>query len=183
MKIVMVNPRELNASAYNPRRISAEEMSKLRRSIREYGFVENVVAQSPGDRIIGGHQRVEAAILEGLTEVPVIRVSLSDAKAKRLNLALNRISGEWDNEKLRGLLEELNLDGEDLDMAGFDPDELERLLSDALDKSSIEKLELKPPPAVVWYLMAIPLEHAEAQQHVAALEAMAQISVQSSRDK
>lgn len=180
----MANPQELNPSGYNPRLMSLEEMQKLRRSIREFGVVENIVVQMPGNRIIGGHQRVEAAILEGVSEVPVVRLEISDAKAKRLNLALNRISGEWDNDKLRALLEELQLDGEDLDLTGFDTDEVEKLLSDPLDKAAIDKVELKPAPVIVWYLMGIPLNRfAEAQEHVAALESMAEISVQSSRDK
>lgn len=184
MKVEMVNPKRLNPSSYNPRRIEPEEMEKLRRSIREFGLVETIVVQMPGNRIIGGHQRIEAAIAEGFTQVPVVRLRISDAKAKRLNLALNRISGEWDSDKLRALLQELKLDGEDMELTGFDADEVERLLADALEKASIEKVELKPAPVIVWYLVGIPLNRfPEAQEHVAALEGIADISVQSSRDK
>lgn len=184
MKIVMVNPTKLTVSAYNPRKMSAHEMTKLRRSIREFGVIEPIVVQMPGSRIIGGHQRVEAAIAEGLQEIPIIRLRITDAKAKLLNLALNKISGEWDEDKLRSLLAELHLDTEDLDLTGFDSDEIEKLLSETLQTAAIEKVDLRPAPEVVWYLLGIPLSRfADVQEHVAALESDAEISVQSSRDK
>lgn len=58
-KIETISPALLNPSAYNPRTISAGEFAKLRRSLREFGFVEPVVVNN-GNKIIGGHQRVRA---------------------------------------------------------------------------------------------------------------------------
>jgi len=180
----MVNPKRLNPSAYNPRVMSPEEMEKLRRSIREFGLVEPIVVQMPGNRIIGGHQRVEAAIAEGLARVPVFRRRMSDAKAKILNLALNKISGEWDHDKLRALFAELKIEEEDLDLTGFDTDEIEKELSAALEDTNIERLELRPAPKMVWILVGVLLNRfAKLQKHIAALEAAAELSVQSSRDK
>lgn len=184
LKIELVNPKRLNASAYNPRRMSPAEMEKLRRSLREFGFVEPVVVQIPGNRIIGGHQRIEAALAEGMAKVPVLRLRISDRRAKTLNLALNRIQGEWDSDKLQALLQELQLEGEDLNLTGFEADEITKLLAESLNGKEIQELQLRPAPAIVWYLIGIPLDRfGEVQSHVAALEQAAEISVQSSRDK
>jgi len=86
LAIVTRDPRKLKAAAYNPRKMPRDEMDKLRRSIRTFGMVEPIVCQVPGWKIIGGHQRVEAAIAEKLGEVPVIPLRVSDARAKALNL-------------------------------------------------------------------------------------------------
>lgn len=182
MKYEMVDPRRLEPSAYNPRKISREEMAKLRASIREFGLVEPIILQMPGNRIIAGHQRRDAAIAEGLATVPVTRLRVSDAKAKALNLALNRISGEWDEEKLIPLLREL--EEQERGLTGFDEDEIAKLLGDALEGRTVEEIELKPAPEIVWILLAIPLaQFGQVQEHVAALEAAAEVSVQSSRGK
>jgi ParB-like chromosome segregation protein Spo0J len=181
MKYELIDPRQLEPSAYNPRKISGEEMAKLRRSIREFGIVQPILVQMPGNRVIAGHQRVQAAIAEGLAKVPIQRLRVSDAKAKALNLALNRISGEWDDEKLKALLADMA----DLErnLSGFDEDEIEKLLGASLEGRAVEEMQLKPPPEIVWFLIGIPMHRfGEVQQHVAALESAAELTVQSSRE-
>ncbi len=121
----------LRPSPYNPRLMSEAEMGKLVRSIQEFGFVEPLVVRRADHVIIGGHQRWEAAKRMGLKTVPVVYVGISEQEAKALNLALNRIQGEWDLPKLGQLLEELR-DLPDLDesLSGFDANEMDQLLSD-----------------------------------------------------
>lgn len=120
----------LKPAAYNPRRIGDAEMAKLKASIQRFGFSDPVVANAKNRVVVGGHQRLKAAEALGMTHVPVAWVSLKAAEEKALNLALNKISGEWDNaaldEVLRGLLE-----GGDEDLlasTGFDMDEIDALL-------------------------------------------------------
>ena len=123
-KIETIAPGLLNPSAYNPRTISPQEFAKLRRSLREFGFVEPVVVNN-GNKIIGGHQRVRAAIEEGLKRVPIVR----------LNLALNRISGEWDLPLLKDLLGQLSATPEfDVEMTGFDIPEIDKLIREDEDE-------------------------------------------------
>jgi ParB-like chromosome segregation protein Spo0J len=180
MRYEMVNPKRLVASAYNPRKIKPEEMESLRRSIREFGLVQPIVVQMPGNRIIGGHQRVIAAIEEGLERVPVVRLRISDAKAKAMNLALNRISGDWDRDKLAELLQEL----EDLERAltGFGEDEIAKLLDDSLDGRAVEEIEVTVAPKISWILLGIPSERSgEVELNLAALKAAAEVSVQCAR--
>src|ERR1039458_6918452 len=109
---------------YNPRRIAPEQLAALRRSLRTFGVVEPVVANRRSGRIVGGHQRVRAAEAEGIETLPVVWVDLDETGERQLNLALNRISGEWDEPALAALLEELGAAG--LDLTGFDSTEIGR---------------------------------------------------------
>lgn len=91
-------------ASYNPRRIDPDQLLALRRSLRTFGAVEPVVANRRTGRIVGGHQRVKAAEAEGIETLPVVWVDLDETGERQLNLALNKISGEWDEDKLGELL-------------------------------------------------------------------------------
>jgi len=136
LKIEYVPVADLKHFAGNPRQISDGEMKKLRRSIKEYGFVDPAIVQKGSNMIIGGHQRIEAAKLEGIKTVPVVYLDgISDERAWMLNVALNKISGEWDWPKLGDLIGELDTGDIDLELTGFDENELEGLLN-GLDNAS-----------------------------------------------
>ena len=114
----------------NPRLMPAAELEKLKRSIQSFGFVEPLVVRRQDNTIIGGHQRWEAAKALGYATVPVVLVDVSEAEAKALNLALNKIGGEWDLPRLGALLEELqSLPGLDETLSGFDHIEIDSLLA------------------------------------------------------
>lgn len=117
------------ASPYNPRTISDNDLQALRRSLKFFGTVEPVVVNKRSGHIVGGHQRVKAAEAEGIDTLPVVYVDLDDPSEKQLNLALNRISGEWEPERLSALLRELESEGADLALTGFASEELDRLLA------------------------------------------------------
>lgn len=111
---------DLSPAKYNPRQISEDEFGKLKKGLAEFGMVEPIVANQDGT-VIGGHQRLRAAIELGWTEAPVIRVDLPKQKEKALNLALNRLKGEWDYGKLTNLLTEFEDDVDfDIELTGFD---------------------------------------------------------------
>src|SRR5664280_3665843 len=82
---------QLRPDPANPRRISEEELDALERSIRQFGFVQPVLARRKDGVVIGGHQRLVAARRLGLTTVPVTYVDISVEQARLLNLALNKI--------------------------------------------------------------------------------------------
>ncbi len=92
---------------YNPRTISDRDLVALGRSMTTFGVVEPVVVNRRTGRIVGGHQRVKAAEAEGIEALPVVYVDLDDPSEKQLNLALNRISGEFVVDKLGELLADL----------------------------------------------------------------------------
>jgi len=131
MEVFNVKISELVANDKNPRKISKQELGSLVRSIKEFGFVEPVIVNKNPERlniVIGGHQRLEAARVLEMVEVPVSFVNLSREKESLLNVALNQISGSWDEDKLYVLLKELDLLGEDLSITGFEDQKLLELL-------------------------------------------------------
>lgn len=118
---------KLSPAEWNPREMPKGEMDKLKRSIKAFGMVDPIIARKSDGLIIGGHQRCVAAREIGFSSVPVVWVDLSDQEAKLLNVALNRIHGEWDNEKLTSLIEEIRTDGSDITLTGLDDAELASL--------------------------------------------------------
>jgi DNA modification methylase len=116
---------DLRPDPANPRRIDDHELEALTRSIRTYGFVQPVLARREDRTVIGGHQRLVAARRLGLATVPVTWLDVSAEQARLLGLALNRISGTWDEQLLARLLAELgDVPGMDVSLSGFDEDEI-----------------------------------------------------------
>lgn len=124
---------------YNPRTISKQEFAALKNSVKEFGFVQPVVANKTSGNIVGGHMRVLAAKELGMATVPVHWVELDEAKEKALNLALNKISGEWDDQKLSELLYGMHNTPE-INLTGFSEEEILKLLNDV----SFQNKELDP---------------------------------------
>jgi DNA modification methylase len=118
------------------------EMRKLTRSIETFGLVEPLVVRRSDQLVIGGHQRLDAAKALGMARVPVVYVELSDAQAKALNLALNRIQGEFDLPKLGELLDELReLPDFDVALTGFDGPEIDDLLAELEHQQPLPEFE------------------------------------------
>lgn len=101
-------------------------------------MVEPLIWNERTGNLVGGHQRFKVLLDRGDKEVDVSVVNLSLEKEKALNLALNKIQGDWDNEKLYALLEELSLTDIDLEITGFNEEEFKKL-NDIFDKYSINE--------------------------------------------
>ncbi len=148
LSVVHLPIDDLHPDPANPRRVSDAELDSLTRSMRQFGFVDPVIARREDKKVIGGHQRLVAARRLGLASVPVILLDLSGDQARLLNLALNKISGSWDSELLARLLSELDATPDiDVSLSGFDDDEVAKLLKslDAQDKR--ERIEHFDPDA------------------------------------
>lgn len=127
----------------NPRRIPDDELDSLTRSMRTYGLVQPIVARKEDKTVVGGHQRLVAARRLGLDEVPVIYVDLSEEDAHLLNLALNRISGDWDEQLLARLLADLKADIDlDLSLSGFSEDEITGFIKKLEAREKAERVEV-----------------------------------------
>lgn len=144
--IKKINITDINEADYNPRTISDDEMTKLENSITEFGFVDPMIINLKNNKLIGGHQRYNALLslnmkkgnfAEELNLVELgdigwvfpdidLRIE-SEQHEKALNIALNKISGTWDNEKLFTLLEELEYDDMGIELTGFTDEEMEML--------------------------------------------------------
>ena len=128
---------ELRPDPANPRRISDQELETLTRSISEFGLIDPIIARREDKMVIGGHQRLLAARKLGYKTVPVVLTDLTVEQAHLLNIALNKISGSFDQELLARLLKELQeVPNIDLSLSGFEDDELKKLLKslDAREK-------------------------------------------------
>ena len=142
MTIEEVAIDQLRPDPANPRRISEEELDSLERSIRQFGFVQPVLARREERVVIGGHQRLIDARRLGLTTVPVIWLDISVKQARLLNLALNKISGSWDDALLARLLADLQTNPEiDLSLSGFGEDEIADLLRSLETREKRERVE------------------------------------------
>ncbi len=112
----------------NPRSMPEEQMKALETSIDRWGLVDPIVINKDGT-IIGGHQRYEALKRKGIAEADVVVLDLPENEARALNIALNRIHGDWDVGKLESLLQDLEASGIDLQLTGFSQDEIDKLLN------------------------------------------------------
>lgn len=150
MRIEKRNIDELFPADYNPRKAlkaGDPEYEKLKRSIETFGLVEPIIFNEDTGRVIGGHQRQTVLKDMGFTEVEVSIVNLSEDEEKALNVALNKISGEWDYNKLTDLLNDLQMSSIDATLTGFDSDEIKAMLlgddfGDEEESAYTEKVEI-----------------------------------------
>ena len=154
---------ELKAATYNPRKAlkpGDKEYEKIKNSIVEFGYCEPVIVNDDMT-IIGGHQRVTVLKDLGYTEIECIVISIDKTKEKALNIALNKITGEWNKELLADLIKDLQSSDFDVAFTGFEPPEIEQLFNAVHDKKITEDdfdvdEELKKPTVAkagdVWLL-------------------------------
>ncbi len=130
LTVKQVAVSELKPAVYNPRKISDQDFAQLVESIRQYSMVEPLVVNSHPERhgvIIGGHQRLKAAVKLGYTSVPVVFISLDEKRERALNLRLNRNTGEFDLDLLK------HFDIDELLSVGFDDIDLGDIWNASLD--------------------------------------------------
>jgi len=132
LKIKKLPMSELINAEYNPRKDLQEsdpEYQKIKKSIDEFGYIEPIIVNENCEnnkyRIVGGHQRVKVLNDLGYTDIDCVIVGLDETKEKALNVALNKISGEWDNQKLYEVLKDFGED--DFLLTGFDNHEFKDL--------------------------------------------------------
>lgn len=163
MNIQKIKIDKLIPATYNPRKNlkpSDAEYVKIKNSIEKFGFVSPLV-MNKDMTVIGGHQRLKVLKEMGIVEVECIIVDLDKTNEKALNIALNKIQGDWDEEKLEALLQELKLEDFDTNLTGFDFDEVDEILKDVngskeddfdVDSAYEEIEEPITKPGDVWIL-------------------------------
>ena len=126
---------DLLPADYNPRKDlkpGDPEYEKLKRSIETFGLVQPVIWNKSTGKVVGGHQRLKVLIDMGFTETDCVVVELDEENEKALNIALNKISGDWDKDKLALVLSELHESDFGISLTGFDMAEYDALCKDAL---------------------------------------------------
>lgn len=135
MLIEKIQTDRLVPADYNPRKDlkpGDPEYEKLKRSLQEFGYVEPVIWNKTTSHVVGGHQRLKVLLDMGVTEVDCVVVEMDAEKEKALNVALNKISGDWDKDKLALLIADLQGADFDVSLTGFDPGEIDDLFKDSL---------------------------------------------------
>ena len=127
---------DLVPASYNPRKAlkpGDAEYEKIKNSITEFGYVDPVIVNDDMT-VIGGHQRLTVLKDLGYEEIDCVVISIDKTKEKALNIALNKITGEWNKELLADLIKDLQEADFDVSFTGFDPPEVEQLFNSVHDK-------------------------------------------------
>ena len=135
MRIETIKIKDLKPAKYNPRKDlkpEDKEYQKIKKSILKFGYVETIIVNKDLT-VIGGHQRLKILEELGYEEIECNVVDLTKDEEKALNIALNNLSGDWDNQKLEDLITELKVKDFDLDVTGFDEEEIENMLDKSID--------------------------------------------------
>jgi len=147
MEIKNIKLQDVKVAEYNPRSISPDERNKLKQSLKEFGCVRPLVINKRTGLLVSGHQTLDVAKELNLIELPSIEVDVDEKKEKILNIGLNKISGEWDYNKLNDLLEEVR-DTDVFECSGFDVsdiDLMEKLNDDGSAVSDVPAEQIKDP--------------------------------------
>jgi DNA modification methylase len=150
MNLAKIPTNEINPAPYNPRKDlkpTDPEYLRIKKSLLEFGMVEPIVWNRKTGHLVGGHQRFKILMEDQPEELEVSVVYLDEKKEKALNVALNKVAGEFDFPKLKELLVELD-DGEfDLSLTGFDEGELKDLIDYEGKRGLTEDDDAPEPPA------------------------------------
>ena len=121
MEFKKLNVDMLIPATYNPRKDlkpGDKEYEKIKNSINEFGYVEPIIVNKDMT-IIGGHQRLKVLKHLGYTEVDCVVVEVDKTKEKALNVALNKVTGSWNEALLAELIKDLQEVDFDVSLTGF----------------------------------------------------------------
>jgi DNA modification methylase len=140
MEFKKIKISELIPASYNPRKKlkpGDKEFEKIKNSITEFGYVDPVIVNKDLT-VIGGHQRITVLRELGYEEIDCVVIDIDKTKEKALNIALNKITGEWNKELLADLIKDLQDSDFDICFTGFEPPEIEQLFNSVHDKQLVE---------------------------------------------
>ena len=127
---------ELSPAKYNPRTISSDSLGRLTKSLSELGNLQPITWNAKTGNIVGGHQRLKCYSALGKDEVEVWAVWLDEVQEKAANIALNKLSGEFDMPKLKDILEEIDVGEIDVDITGFSLEEISKMMEASMPEET-----------------------------------------------
>jgi len=127
---------ELSPAKYNPRTISSDSLGRLTKSLSELGNLQPITWNAKTGNIVGGHQRLKCYSALGKYEVEVWAVWLDEVQEKAANIALNKLSGEFDMPKLKDILEEIDVGEIDVDITGFSLEEISKMMEASMPEET-----------------------------------------------
>ena len=153
---------EIFPADYNPRKDlqpEDEEWKNIARSLATFGYVDPIIINQDGT-IIGGHQRAKVLQAMGHTEVDVVVVNMEKNDEMALNIALNKIGGQWDLDKLKDTLQDIDTSSLDIKVTGFSAGELQLMLGDPGDGEEDEGSEVSRMTFILTLEQYAAVEHA-----------------------
>jgi ParB-like chromosome segregation protein Spo0J len=147
---------------YNPRKDlqpEDDEWKNIARSLATFGYVDPIIINQDGT-IIGGHQRAKVLQAMGHKEVDVVVVDMEKNDEMALNIALNKIGGQWDLDKLKDTLQDIDTSSLDIKVTGFSEGELQLMLGDPEDDEEDEGSEVSRMTFVLTLEQYAAVEHA-----------------------
>lgn len=154
MQLLRLPLDSINLAPYNPRIMPGEEMDRLIASIETFGYVDPIIVNTRNKRniVVGGNQRLQALRELDYPEVDVIEVDLSIEEEMALNLALNKISGKWDYDKLSDVLTQIKESPLDILATGFSQVEIDALIrSELIADVAAEPGDVVEDPYQEWH--------------------------------
>ena len=158
-KIIKKNKKDLLPAPYNPRvdiKKDSTFYQKLYASLVNFGYVEPIIWNKKTGFVVGGNQRLSVLMdIDEIQELDVVEVNLTLEKEKALNLALNKINGEWDYDLLAEVLSDLQKEDDLIDFTGFDEKEINEIINNFNLKEpgeedyDVDEALQKPPKYVV----------------------------------
>lgn len=149
MEFKKVHISDLKPAEYNPRKDlkpNDPEYQRIKRSMEEFGYVDPIIINKDFT-VIGGHQRLKVLQEQGETVIDVVVVDIPKTKEKALNVALNKITGDWDFQQLSIVLSELKEENFDIEITGFSDKELKEIDAELFGKQAKED-DYEPPPEI-----------------------------------
>lgn len=129
---------DLDPAKYNPRKElkpGDKEFEKLKNSIEHFGYVELIVVNTANhNTVISGHQRLNVLKYLNVDEIECVTVEMNETEEKALNIAMNKVSGEWNEQLLADLIVDLQSVDFNVDLTGFEAPEVEQLFSKVYNK-------------------------------------------------
>lgn len=142
MNIKNIRVEEINPAPYNPRidlQPGDPEYDALKKSIEQFGYIDPLIWNEKTGHLVGGHQRYKILMENKPKEITVSVVYLNEDEEKALNIALNKISGDWDEYKLEQVLLELKVANFDMSLTGFSDEELLETLPSDTEIDTVEE--------------------------------------------
>ncbi|MCI5891799.1 MAG: ParB N-terminal domain-containing protein [Clostridiales bacterium] len=166
MEILEIPIEKINPAEYNPRvdlQPDDVEYKQIEKSINEFGCVEPLVWNKQTGNLVSGHQRLKILIAEGAKAITCSVVDLDPNREKALNIALNKISGKWVDDKLASIFAEFENSEFNMPVTGFSDSEISNLIDNFFstevtddnfdadaEYEAIEEAETKPGD--IWQL-------------------------------
>jgi ParB-like chromosome segregation protein Spo0J len=111
-------------------------LGRLTKSLSELGNLQPITWNAKTGNIVGGHQRLKCYSALGKDEVEVWAVWLDEVQEKAANIALNKLSGEFDMPKLKDILEEIDVGEIDVDITGFSLEEISKMMEASMPEET-----------------------------------------------